>query len=80
MSAKIGIVGLGVMGHHLALKMERNGVPVAGYDLDSARLKVARRLCAWWSRPQSGWVSLSLHWVHPWLISMPIAPSAYLPT
>ena len=80
MSAKIGIVGLGVMGHHLALKMERNGVPVAGYDLDSARLTVARRLCAWWSRPQSVWVSPYLRWVLPWLIWMPIAPSAYLPT
>ena len=39
MSAKIGIVGLGVMGHNLALNMERNGFPVAGYDLDSAKTK-----------------------------------------
>jgi 6-phosphogluconate dehydrogenase len=36
---KIGIVGLGVMGHNLALNMERNGFPVAGYDLDSAKTK-----------------------------------------
>ena len=34
MKYKIGIVGLGVMGHNLALNMERNGFPVAGYDLD----------------------------------------------
>jgi 6-phosphogluconate dehydrogenase len=39
MSAKIGIVGLGVLGHNLALNMERNGFPVAGYDLDSAKTK-----------------------------------------
>ncbi len=39
MSAKIGIVGLGVMGHNLALNMERNGFPVAGYDLDSDKTK-----------------------------------------
>ena len=37
MSSKIGIVGLGVMGHNLALNMERNGFPVAGYDLDRAK-------------------------------------------
>jgi 6-phosphogluconate dehydrogenase len=35
MKYKIGIVGLGVMGHNLALNMERNGFPVAGYDLDA---------------------------------------------
>jgi 6-phosphogluconate dehydrogenase len=28
---------LGVMGHNLALNMEHNGFPVAGYDLDSAK-------------------------------------------
>ncbi len=39
MTSKIGIVGLGVMGHNLALNMERNGFPVAGYDLDSAKVK-----------------------------------------
>ncbi len=39
MSYKIGIVGLGVMGHNLALNMERNGFPVAGYDLDAAKTK-----------------------------------------
>jgi 6-phosphogluconate dehydrogenase len=37
MQAKIGVVGLGVMGHNLALNMERNGFPVAGYDLDRAK-------------------------------------------
>ena len=30
MNAKIGVVGLGVMGHMLALNMERNGFAVAG--------------------------------------------------
>jgi 6-phosphogluconate dehydrogenase len=30
MAYKIGVVGLGVMGHNLALNMERNGFPVAG--------------------------------------------------
>jgi 6-phosphogluconate dehydrogenase len=40
MKYKIGIVGLGVMGHNLALNMERNGFPVAGYDLDSAKTQV----------------------------------------
>jgi 6-phosphogluconate dehydrogenase len=34
MKYKVGVVGLGVMGHNLALNMERNGFPVAGYDLD----------------------------------------------
>ncbi len=37
MAYKIGVVGLGVMGANLALNMERNGFPVAGYDLDSAK-------------------------------------------
>jgi 6-phosphogluconate dehydrogenase len=37
--ASIGIIGLGVMGHNLALNMERNGFPVAGYDLDAAKTK-----------------------------------------
>ena len=37
MDYKIGIVGLGVMGHNLALNMERNGFPVAGFDLDTAK-------------------------------------------
>jgi 6-phosphogluconate dehydrogenase len=35
----IGIVGLGVMGHNLALNMERNGFSVAGYDLDAAKTR-----------------------------------------
>ena len=37
MSYKMGVVGLGVMGANLALNMERNGFPVAGYDLDAAK-------------------------------------------
>jgi 6-phosphogluconate dehydrogenase len=39
MLSKIGIVGLGVMGHNLALNMERNGFPVVGYDLDAEKAK-----------------------------------------
>jgi 6-phosphogluconate dehydrogenase len=39
MKYRIGIVGLGVMGHNLALNMERNGFPVAGYDLDPTTTK-----------------------------------------
>lgn len=37
MAYKIGVVGLGVMGSNLALNMERNGFPVAGYDLDAKK-------------------------------------------
>lgn len=37
MKYDIGVVGLGVMGHNLAMNMERNGFSVAGYDLDSAK-------------------------------------------
>jgi 6-phosphogluconate dehydrogenase len=37
MSYAIGVVGLGVMGHNLALNMERNGFAVAGYDLDAKK-------------------------------------------
>lgn len=36
-NASIGVIGLGVMGHNLALNMARNGFGVAGYDLDSAK-------------------------------------------
>jgi len=32
--ANFGLMGLGVMGHMLALNIERNGFRVAGYDLD----------------------------------------------
>ena len=39
MNYKIGVVGLGVMGHNLALNMERNGFAVAGYDLDAAKTR-----------------------------------------
>jgi 6-phosphogluconate dehydrogenase len=37
MAYKIGVVGLGVMGGNLALNMEHNGFPVAGYDLNAAK-------------------------------------------
>jgi 6-phosphogluconate dehydrogenase len=39
MKYKIGVVGLGVMGHNLALNMERNGFPVVGYDIDPAKTR-----------------------------------------
>jgi 6-phosphogluconate dehydrogenase len=39
MKSKFGIVGLGVMGHNLALNIERNGFSVAGYDLDPAKTR-----------------------------------------
>jgi 6-phosphogluconate dehydrogenase len=35
--ASMGVIGLGVMGHNLALNMARNGFGVAGYDLDAAK-------------------------------------------
>jgi 6-phosphogluconate dehydrogenase len=37
--ADIGIAGLGVMGHNLAMNMERNGYGVAGYDLDARKIQ-----------------------------------------
>jgi 6-phosphogluconate dehydrogenase len=37
--ANFGMMGLGVMGHMLALNMERNGFRVAGYDLDPDKVK-----------------------------------------
>jgi 6-phosphogluconate dehydrogenase len=37
--ANFGIMGLGVMGHMLALNMERNGFRVAGYDLDLKKVQ-----------------------------------------
>jgi 6-phosphogluconate dehydrogenase len=36
--ANFGFMGLGVMGHMLALNMERNGFRVAGYDLDADKV------------------------------------------
>jgi len=36
--ANFGLMGLGVMGHMLALNMERNGFRVAGYDLDMEKV------------------------------------------
>ena len=41
-----GVIGLGVMGHNLALNVERNGFPVAGYDLEPAKRDAARKLFA----------------------------------
>jgi len=38
--ANFGFMGLGVMGHMLALNMERNGFHVTGYDLDAEKVKV----------------------------------------
>jgi 6-phosphogluconate dehydrogenase len=37
--ANFGFMGLGVMGYMLALNMERNGFRVAGYDLDSEKVR-----------------------------------------
>ncbi len=37
--ANFGMMGLGVMGHMLALNMERHGFRVAGYDLDAEKVK-----------------------------------------
>ena len=37
--ANFGLMGLGVMGHMLALNAERHGFRVAGYDLDAAKVK-----------------------------------------
>lgn len=36
--ANFGVMGLGVMGHMLALNMERNGFKVAGYDLEASKV------------------------------------------
>ncbi len=55
MEYKIGIVGLGVMGHNLALNMERNGFPVAGYDLESSKTK------AFLAGPAAGKKILGVH-------------------
>jgi len=37
--ANFGIMGLGVMGHMIALNMERNGLRVAGVDLDESKMR-----------------------------------------
>ncbi len=37
--ANFGLMGLGVMGHMLALNIERHGYRVAGYDLDAAKVQ-----------------------------------------
>ncbi|MEP6819177.1 MAG: NADP-dependent phosphogluconate dehydrogenase [bacterium] len=37
-TAKIGLIGLGVMGQNLALNIERNGFPVAVYDREASVL------------------------------------------
>jgi 6-phosphogluconate dehydrogenase len=39
MTQKIGVVGLGVMGANLARNIESKGFPVAGFDLDAAKIK-----------------------------------------
>lgn len=40
----MGVVGLGVMGSNLARNMERNGFPVAGYDLDPKKVEAFSRV------------------------------------
>lgn len=37
--ANFGFMGLGVMGHMLALNVERNGFRVAGYDIDEEKVR-----------------------------------------
>lgn len=37
--ANFGVMGLGVMGHMLALNMERNGFRIAGYDVDLKKVQ-----------------------------------------
>jgi len=39
MKTIIGIVGLGVMGRNLGLNIEQHGFPVAGFDLDPAKVQ-----------------------------------------
>ena len=38
---KFGVIGLGVMGQNLALNIERNGYPVAGYDIQADKLQAS---------------------------------------
>jgi len=38
--ADFGVIGLGVMGHNLAFNMGRNGLVVAGYDLDLRKTRL----------------------------------------
>ncbi|MGA2383196.1 MAG: NADP-dependent phosphogluconate dehydrogenase [Gemmatimonadales bacterium] len=38
----VGVIGLGVMGRNLALNIERNGFPVAGYDIDAEKAQASR--------------------------------------
>jgi 6-phosphogluconate dehydrogenase len=38
----VGVIGLGVMGRNLALNIERNGFPVAGYDIDAEKSRESR--------------------------------------
>ena len=38
----VGVIGLGVMGRNLALNIERNGFPVAGYDIDAEKARESR--------------------------------------
>jgi 6-phosphogluconate dehydrogenase len=38
----VGVIGLGVMGRNLALNIERNGFPVAGYDIDADKSRESR--------------------------------------
>jgi 6-phosphogluconate dehydrogenase len=42
----VGVIGLGVMGHNLALNIERNGFSVAGYDVEPTKAQAARKLFA----------------------------------
>jgi 6-phosphogluconate dehydrogenase len=43
-TAKIGLIGLGVMGQNLALNIERNGFPIAVYDREAPVLAMSSSL------------------------------------
>ena len=42
----VGVIGLGVMGRNLALNIERNGFPVAGFDIEPAKQTEAQQAFA----------------------------------
>jgi len=59
--ANFGFMGLGVIGHMLALNMERNGFRVAGYDLDAEKVESFGTKC-----PGKNLVACA-HWKNSWL-------------
>ena len=64
--ANFGFMGLGVMGHMLALNMERNGFRVAGYDLDPEKVKAFSTKYPGKNRsPAAPWMSSWPRWNAP---------------